>query len=216
MFNMLPTRCRHWLYLIFFVMAGLTLSWEKPSQAAPHQTVPRFTPQPTHTPMPVPLATAAPSIAQLSIDRLDSERARERQTALNLSGLTLLASPIPQFVHQEEIVELQFEIINESSQTATEVILSDALPLGLDFIEVKTDGTVKEEKGIQAETIVQIFWPHILPDEKVSANVRLRVVDDLPDGAVLENLAALYTGAFPVQTVGIQIGLPPSALPYFD
>jgi|GEM_PF-4626279 len=201
---------RLWLYLSIFAIATCSLLWESPSAAAPLKTVPKFTPQPTHTPTPVPMATVAPAIAQTIVEiPLDSSAVAEDSAALLLE-----LEQNPHFVQQGDIVTLQFSVTNQSHEIATNVLLRDSFPPDLKIISCLTQGSI--ELCQPDTTELQIRWPQLLSSQVVTTNIQLLVSATLPDGAVLENLAVVYSKEIPGQTTGYRLGMPPALVPYFD
>ena len=59
-------------------------------------------------------------------------------------------------------------------------------------------------------------WPEVAGGASVSATVRVRISEDLADGAVIDNLAVISAAGGEPSTNGIRIGMPPTALPTFQ
>jgi hypothetical protein len=75
-----------------------------------------------------------------------------------------------------------------------------------------TGGEVSQEAEAPNVTVT---WASVPAGESVTATVRVRVAEDLPNGTTFANLASVTAENGETAGNGITIGMPPSLLPEF-
>ncbi len=162
----------------------------------PHQTVP----QPTPTVEVGPLPTVTP-ISTL--------------TPLSSFALTFQMSFAPQFPVAGNELRIEYRISNPAAENAVNVTLRNLLPAALSFIEGESEnGELAQETDSDGLALL-FHWDEIGPDEVAHATVVVQLADDIPAGAVIDNLAVVFADNANPTSSGISIGLPPARLPTF-
>lgn len=130
----------------------------------------------------------------------------------------LAIAQTPPFAQQGDEVTLTFVVTNPGTTTAPQVELRDEFPAELHFIEARAanNAEVVEEELDEGRLALIITWPEVAGGTSVAATVRVRIVDEVADGAVIDNLAVISAAGGTPATSGISIGMPPAALPTFQ
>lgn len=133
-------------------------------------------------------------------------------------SLELIINQTPPFVWQGQEFLLEFEVTNPGSAPATDVDLRNELPAEFAFISIEAgaEGVIEEEGGDQQPFIFSVRWPALDAGAVVTTTVQLRVVENVPDGAVIDNLAVVAAENVSPFTAGISIGMPPTTPPDFQ
>jgi uncharacterized protein YraI len=120
----------------------------------------------------------------------------------------------PPFAVQGREIALIYTVSNDGTEDLTDVVLSSELPAPLSLIAATAGsaGEVTQAAGSQAVTV---NWATLPAGASVSATVRVRVADDIPNGTTFANLASVTAGNGETASTGITIGMPPSLLPEF-
>lgn len=135
----------------------------------------------------------------------------------NTAAVVLEMRPSPAFVWQGQTVQLQFVVRNTSDQPLTNVRLRNDLPPTLAYLnaEVGQQGTIQESGQAKDGLIYTILWPALAANESLTATVTLQLEDDIPNGALVDNLAAVDTAEGVNALAGITLAMPPLRLPQF-
>jgi uncharacterized protein YgiM (DUF1202 family) len=133
-------------------------------------------------------------------------------------SLDLIITQVPTFAWQGQELELQFVITNPGDTTASDVELRDELMPELTFVsaDIFDNGELEEQTGDEGRFVFSIRWLELGPGESLTARVTLQVAEDVPDGAVIDNLAVVSAENAAPYTAGISIGLPPTTPPDFQ
>ncbi len=163
----------------------------------------------------------APLAEVISLPVLSDWRGLEPLTAsptplAEEAELNVLVSHSPRILRAGDAVTLQFEVENLSAETAVDVRLRAELDSALSFLAGQATGGEFVEPATQdASAIVVAEWPAIMPGTIRIATVTVRLDEDLPPGAVVEQLVAVDAANASAQTVQSLIGLPPAMMPNF-
>ena len=111
-----------------------------------------------------------------------------------------------------------FTVTNRFRTVAQNVELRNEVPAQLRFIaaEVPTGATLAEEETAPDQLAFVVTWPTLAPGASSTVTVRLQIDADLPDGAVVDDLAVVSANGVEPYTAGVSIGMPPTALPDFQ
>jgi len=162
-----------------------------------------------------------------NVDRAEAEAllpvtATSNTAAANAGAATepavvLEMRPSPAFVWQGQTVQLQFVVRNTSDETQTNVRLRNDLPPTLTYLNTTAgqQGTVQENGQRQDGLIYTISWPALAAGEVATATVTLQLADDIPNGALVDNLAVVDTAEGTNALAGITFAMPPMRLPQF-
>lgn len=139
------------------------------------------------------------------------------QSEAAADALVVEMRPSPAFAWQGQTVRLQYTVRNLSNETLTKLRLRNDLPPELAYVttiagqqgSVQTAG--QEEDGI----VYTINWPQIGAGEAVTATVTLQLANDLPNGAMVDNLAVVESSEGASALAGITFAMPPMRLPLF-
>ena len=129
-------------------------------------------------------------------------------------ALTVAIAQQPPFAVQGREIALIYTVSNDGSEDLTDVVLSSELPAPLSLI-VATAGSAGEVSQAAGSPAVMATWAGLPAGASVSATVRVRVADDIPNGTTFANLASVTAGNGETASTGITIGMPPSLLPEF-
>ena len=122
----------------------------------------------------------------------------------------------PPFVMQGERAQIVITVTNTTPVTASNVALRDELSPGLAFVKaVALVGDVGQETTDSGATVITFLWDEIAPSALMSATITVDISGDLPDGSVVDNLAAATADNAADLTAGMTIGMPPVAPPDF-
>jgi len=123
----------------------------------------------------------------------------------------------PLYTWQGQDVSLVYQVANTTITNTTNLELRNEFPSQLRFVAIEDadNGFVLTETTALSSTIVSITWPEFDAGTEYTARVRVQVIDDLPDGSVIDNLAVIVADGVAAITGGISIGMPPTGLPEF-
>ncbi len=222
---------RHWIWLALIgviLLAGLGSgqSWAQSLPASPQQTVPGNTPPPPPTPVPTatptftppppppppPTATPAPSTPTAS------PTPTATATPVPTFGLILAQELLPPLVWQGKPATILFMVTNPGDVAATDVLLRDALPEELTIVGVADPGGGEVRLGTDPHTgdpVLEVRWASLPPGAQVTVQLLVEVKPDVPNGAVIDNLAVVSATNAESSTAGLSIGMPPKILPDF-
>jgi uncharacterized repeat protein (TIGR01451 family) len=132
--------------------------------------------------------------------------------------IELTIAQSPPYAQQGDEVTLTFVVTNLGTASATQVELRDEFPSELLFVEARAanDADILEEELDANRLALIITWPEVAGGASVSATVRVRISEDVENGAVIDNLAVISAAGGEPSTNGISIGMPPLALPIFQ
>ena len=128
--------------------------------------------------------------------------------------MTVAIAQQPPFAVQGREIALIYTVSNDGSEDLTDVVLSSELPAPLSLIAA-TAGSAGEVSQSAGSPAVTATWATLPAGASVSATVRVRVADDIPNGTTFANLASVTAGNGETASTGITIGMPPSLLPEF-
>jgi uncharacterized repeat protein (TIGR01451 family) len=158
--------------------------------------------------------TTAPTVAATSATTSTTEVAAVATPAVSLD---LTITQDPEFAAQGQEIELQFVITNPGDAVATNVEVRDELPAELTYVRVEiADGDLIDETAGASPAVFTLSWPELGPGDSATATVTVQIADDLPDGAVVDNLAVVSADNVDPYTAGITIGMPPTMPPDFQ
>jgi hypothetical protein len=130
------------------------------------------------------------------------------------SPLSVAVDQQPPFAVQGKEIALVYTVSNGGDADLADVVLTSELPGPLTLVGVSagSDGAVTQD---ESAPLVTVTWPSVPAGESVTATVRVRVAEDVPNGTTFANLATVTAGNGDTATGGITIGMPPSLLPEF-
>jgi uncharacterized protein YgiM (DUF1202 family) len=134
--------------------------------------------------------------------------------ATGTGALSVAIAQQPPFAVQGREIALIYTVSNDGSEDLTDVVLSSELPTPLSLIAA-TAGSAGEVNQTAGSPAVTATWATLPAGASVSATVRVRVADDIPNGTTFANLASVTAGNGETASTGITIGMPPSLLPEF-
>jgi uncharacterized protein YgiM (DUF1202 family)/DNA-binding transcriptional regulator YdaS (Cro superfamily) len=139
-------------------------------------------------------------------------------TTTSVIPLDLVITQSPPSAWQGQEIELSFVITNNQGTALTGVALRNELPPQLAFVAASAAGAgeVAEEELAPDRFAFGITWPELAPGATLTATVQVQIQEDLPDGAVIDNLAVVSATGVEPYTVGISVGMPPTTLPTFQ
>lgn len=122
----------------------------------------------------------------------------------------------PPFVLQGERAQIVITVTNTTPVTATDVAVRNELYPALAFVGAAAQGgSAAQETMDSGAVVITSLWDEIGPSSQVSATITVHIADDLPDGSVVDNLAAMTADNADDVTFGMLIGMPPVAPPDF-
>lgn len=162
-----------------------------------------------------------------NFDRNEAERllpvtattAAQTAAGSNADGAAVVLEmrPSPAFVWQGQTVQLQFVVRNTSDQPLTNVRLRNDLPPTLAYLnaDIGQQGSVQESGQAEDGLIYTIQWPELAVGASLTATVALQLADNVPNGALVDNLAVVDTAEGMNALAGITFAMPPIRLPQF-
>ncbi len=122
----------------------------------------------------------------------------------------------PPFAMQGERAQIVMTVTNTAPVTAANVALRNELSPDLTFVSaVAVGGEVGQETTDSGATVITFMWGEVGPSALVSATITVDIRGDLPDGSVVDNLAAITAANAHDVTTVMTIGMPPVAPPDF-
>lgn len=138
----------------------------------------------------------------------------QASAAAGTGALSVAIAQQPPFAVQGREIALIYTVSNDGSEDLTDVVLSSELPAPLSLIAA-TAGSAGEVSQTAGSPAVTATWATLPAGASVTATVRVRVADDIPNGTTFANLASVTAGNGETASTGITIGMPPSLLPEF-
>lgn len=179
--------------------------------------VPADGPPPTPTPAPTPEPVAETESMTDTVAAGETAAMTTTETVLLASALGLSMAQTPAFAWQGQEMDLHYAITNSSDAEAVNVELRNELPALLSYVgAVVSDGGEEVDVTLgNGATVVSVIWPTLAAGEQVTATVTLVIAADAPNGAVIQNIAVADADNSEAASAGINIGMPPAALPDF-
>ncbi len=131
------------------------------------------------------------------------------------ASLELRLSARPDPVRQGERFQITFYLLNRGSEDAVDVALRDRFPPDLVPGAVESGGGAVTWTAEDGTAVLQVTWPMLPANSSTQVTVEVTVATDVPDGAVIDNLAVVQAGNSEPVTAGISLGMPPFLLPTF-
>lgn len=158
---------------------------------------------PTTTVTATAVASAASAIAGVSVPT---------------TTLELNIAQTPPFVWQGQEAEFSLTVVNRGDSPAFAVTIRDELPSTVTYLDgtASESGDVTREDASAGGVAFTVSWPELAAGATVTANIRVRIDDDVADGTVLDNLAVVSAKNAAQSTEGISIEMPPTSLPAFQ
>ncbi len=162
-------------------------------------------------------AYITPSFARADAERLLTIMANATVRNTTDTPLLLEMRPNPAFAWQGQAVELELVVRNESEETFTNLRLRNDLPPTLIYLEsaVANGGELVTLGTMEDGLIYAITWPEIPANGVVTATVTVQIAGDVPNGALVDNLAVVDTAEGAGALAGITFAMPPTRLPRF-
>jgi uncharacterized protein YraI len=135
-------------------------------------------------------------------------------SATGAGALSVAVAQQPPFAVQGREIALVYTVRNGGNEDLANVVLSSELPGALTLVGAAA-GAGGEAAAVADTQGVTVTWPSVPAGESVSATVRVRVADDVPNGTTFANLASVTAENGETASNGITIGMPPSLLPEF-
>ena len=131
--------------------------------------------------------------------------------------LVLDVSLDPPIVWQGQTADLILEVSNPNLEDVRNVELSDQLPAQLELVSLSASngGRVSEQTTPEGATLILARWNTAPAGASVRAVITVKVVEDVEDGEVFDNLAAVRGTNATYTTGAVSIGMPPKLLPDF-
>lgn len=173
-----------------------------------HPDLAATTPATESTPAPTPAPTAAALLLPTP-----TPKAAGQSTAL-----TFVMSQSPALARQGDTVQFRFVVTNAGATPALNVTVRDELAKSLALVGGNTDGNsaLTQETAASGNTVIAVTWPELAPGASATSIVTVTIASDLPDGALVDNLAVAYADNAESVTAGVAIGMPPALLPSFQ
>lgn len=124
----------------------------------------------------------------------------------------------PPFVWQGITATLTISVTNPNAVDVVLAELSDELPSALTLLDARATagGVVETVTTPEGRTLLLFRWAQIPAGTGVSALIDVEVDDDLPPGAVIDNLVGVRAGNADYGAGAFTIGMPPLFPPVFD
>jgi uncharacterized protein YgiM (DUF1202 family) len=129
-------------------------------------------------------------------------------------GLSVAVAQQPPFAVQGREIALIYTVRNGGSENLANVVLSSELPGPLTLVAATAGAGGEVSQEAEAPNVT-VTWASVPAGESVTATVRVRVAEDLPNGTTFANLASVTAENGETAGNGITIGMPPSLLPEF-
>jgi len=124
----------------------------------------------------------------------------------------------PALVWQGQSADVVLEVSNPNSEAVRNVELSDELPSQLELVTTSAtgNGKVSEQATPKGATLVLVRWDTVPAGGSVKVTLSVKVTEDIEDGSVFDNLAAVRGANALYTTASLTIGMPPKQLPDFQ
>jgi uncharacterized protein YgiM (DUF1202 family) len=129
-------------------------------------------------------------------------------------ALSVAVAQQPPFAVQGREIALIYTVRNGGSENLANVVLSSELPGPLTLVAATAGAGGEVSQEAEAPNVT-VTWASVPAGESVTATVRVRVAEDLPNGTTFANLASVTAENGETAGNGITIGMPPSLLPEF-
>jgi hypothetical protein len=132
--------------------------------------------------------------------------------------VTFEMSISPELPIQGQDATILVKLVNPNADDLLKIEVSDQLPSQLELVDVTASsrGTVVEQKSGDGLPIVLARWNTVPAGAEVELTIEVRVIDDVADGSVFDNLASVTGSNSSYASGAITIGMPPSMLPDFQ
>jgi hypothetical protein len=131
--------------------------------------------------------------------------------------ISLTLSQNPPFVWQGKTFDLVITVVNPNDSALRNLEISNEIAGGLTYVSAGGEGApTVTERATETGTLVILRWPNIPADAIVNAQITVTVDPTLPNGSVIDNLAAARATNGEYTTGGLTIGLPPVSIPDFQ
>lgn len=123
----------------------------------------------------------------------------------------------PAFAWQGQPIQLQLALRNNGNQALTTLHLRNDLPPELAFVDatISNGGAYSYKGDANSGPLLAIDWPALPAGAQVTAILTLRIRDDTPTGALIDNLAAVTSAEGVEALAGLTLAMPPTGLPQF-
>jgi uncharacterized repeat protein (TIGR01451 family) len=143
--------------------------------------------------------------------------AQDDTTAAPTLGLTLAVEQSPARVRQGGTVTLDYALTNPGNEAAVNVMLRSEVPVGLTLVDVIAAEAEEAETVIEpGRSAVLLVWSDVGAGASVTARVTYTIDEDVPNGAVIDVIAATEADNAELTSAGTSIGMPPALLPTFQ
>jgi uncharacterized repeat protein (TIGR01451 family) len=194
-------------------------------RASANQLLPIFTVAQTPVTPTAPITTTAGLTATGAASETGAAGAVVTSTVTTADAASASASTslivqmqlAPAFALQGQPLQIVVVVTNTGSVTASNVALRDELAQSLALVDgdAGTAGLFRQETTENGGTVASFTWPQVAPGEQVTAILTVNLAADLPDGSVVDNLAAVQADNAGAATTGVSIGMPPTTPPDF-
>jgi uncharacterized repeat protein (TIGR01451 family) len=162
-------------------------------------------------------ATQATTLIPLYGTTLVATSTPVAQPVVTMNPVELAIQTNPDFAWQGQAIEITFVITNPNQVEIRNVELSDEIPRELTLLDVITsvDGLIKQNATSSGQPLVLVNWPRVPAGRSVSVTFIVEINEEVPDGAVIDNLVAVRGANVAYTTGAVSIGMPPVVLPNF-
>lgn len=148
---------------------------------------------------------------------IPAETTSEQAATGETQPISLTVSHAPNFIWQGKTFDIQFTVSNPNDAPLSNLQVSDELPPGLIFVEAAGEGNPRiVERETPTGQLIIFRWTTLPADATVNATITATVDPTLPDGFVIDNLAAARATNGEYTTDAITLGLPPTSIPDFQ
>lgn len=125
--------------------------------------------------------------------------------------------PVPAFALPGQTVQLQITIHNRGATALTNVRLRDDLPDELAFVAatVSGQGVYRYSGAMERGPLLTIEWLTVPANTTATATITVQIDAATPNGALIDNLAAVTATGSDEALAGITLAMPPTRLPQF-